>query len=483
MSTNEEFQSIYSGEETNDRMNEWKERTASPADTYIEWVFENKCKQLSEGFRIITEWRKRKLQYVAVMKTIAMDFQHYSRHDVTHSISILETICQLLGKRRVDMLSAGDLWLLLEAAYSHDIGMAMTYEQMVELWEKDEEFQEFVRRCIEEDTGDVSKAAVYYKEMNNLLHERTKMEDLDGKEEFRFSKDWPVVSQRYIYVLVDEYIRTKHAERVEKLFQQMDKESDAIIPIRLYRIVTLVSQMHGQGFEDILKSLKYCTNGFGTGLLHPQFAAAMLRIGDLLDIENNRFDSYAVKHFGRLPYSSMLHKKKHDAITHICVTESQIAAEAETEDYEVAVLTDRWFQLIREEVDNLICAWNEIVPEALRGCTLKKGDCKVFLNQQCFDSDMRKEFSINKDKIIKLLIGTNMYESRLDFIREYLQNAMDASKMQLWMDLKGGKYEFHRNRRILDYRQITPFDLDSSIFSNYTININITHLYTSAAAD
>ena len=77
------------------------------------------------------------------MKTITMDFQHYSRHDVTHSICILETIEQLLGKQRVDLLSAGDLWLLLEAAYSHDIGMATTYEQMIELWDEDTEFQRF----------------------------------------------------------------------------------------------------------------------------------------------------------------------------------------------------------------------------------------------------------------------------------------------------------------------------------------------------
>lgn len=473
MSTNGEFQNLYSGEEANERMSGWKDKSSSPADTYIEWMFESKCKQLSDGFRIITEWRKRKLQYVAVMKTIAMDFQHYSRHDVTHSIYILETIGQLLGKRRVDLLSAGDLWLLLEAAYSHDIGMAMTYEQMVELWEKDEEFQQFIRNCIEEDTGDISHAALYYQEMDNLVHERKKMEDLNGKEEIGFSNDWPVVSQYYIHILIAEYIRKKHAERVDKLFQQMDQESDAIIPVRLYRMVTLVSQMHGREFGDILKSLKYSTNGFGSGLLHPQFAAAMIRIGDLLDIDNNRFDPYTLRHFGRLPFISMLHKKKHTAITHICVSESEITAEADTEEYEVAILTDEWFQMIRKDVNNLISAWNEIVPEALRGCTLKKSDCKVFLKQQRFDSDMRKEFSINKKKIINLLIGANIYNDPLDFIREYLQNAMDASKMQLWMDLKGGKYEFQRNRRVLEYCQINPFDLDKSVYNNYPISILI----------
>lgn len=473
MSVNKEFQNLYSGEEANERMSGWKEKASSPADTYIEWAFENKCKQLSDGFRIITEWRKRKLQYVAVMKTIIMDFQHYSRHDVTHSICILEMIEQLLGKQRVDLLSAGDLWLLLEAAYSHDIGMATTYEQMVELWDKDTEFQQFIRSCIEEDMGDASKAALYYKQMDNLMHERKKMEDLDAKEEFIFENDWPVISQYYIHILVAEYIRKHHAERVDVLFREMDKETDTVIPLRLYRMVVLVSQMHGREFNDIFNDLKYCTNGFGSGILHPQFAAAMIRIGDLLDIDNNRFDPYSIKHFGRLPFVSLLHKKKHSVITHICVSESEIAVEADTEEYEVAILTDEWFQMIDKEVNNLICVWNEIVPEALRGCTLKKSNCKVFLKHCRFDSSMKKEFSINKKKIINLLIGTNIYNDPLDFIREYLQNAMDASKMQLWMDLKAGKYETQRNQQVFKYNELNPFDLERSVYNNYPIRISI----------
>lgn len=468
-----EFTGHLSGEERNDQMNGWKEEQNSPADTYIEWRFEHKCKQLSGGFRIITEWRKRKLQYISILKTITMDFQHYSRHDETHSVYILTKIEQLLGKQRVDLLSAGDLWLLLEVAYSHDTGMAMTYDEVLELWEKDDKFQDYIRKCIEADFGDASMAALYYQEMDNLLHDRKKMEGVNGKKEFDFSRSWPVLTQYYVKILVAEYIRSHHAMRVEKLFLKVDKETEEIIPVRLYQTVILVSQMHGKNFQDIFDQLKYCVNGFGSGVLHPQFVAAMLRIGDLLDIDNNRFDPYAVQHFGRLPLASMLHAKKHTSITHIYVSESEVAAEADTEEYEVALLTSEWFQMIQKEVENLICAWNEIVPEALQGCVLKKSNCKVFFNHRYFDADMRKEFTVNKKKIINLLIGTNIYSSSLDFIREYLQNAMDASKMQLWMDLRHGKYDFQRNRSILNYEQISPFDLENSVYNNYPVIIRI----------
>ena len=47
-----------------------------------------------------------------------------------------------------------------------------------------------------------------------------------------------------------------------------------------------------------------------------------------------------------------------------------------------------------------------------------------------------QEFNVNKEMLINLVIGRNLYNSKLDFIREYLQNSMDALKMKFWMDLE-----------------------------------------------
>lgn len=467
----------YSGEIDNDRMNSWKGEQASPADTYIEWCFEQKCKQLSNGFGIITEWRIRKQQYVQITGTTIFDFQHYSRHDATHSIAILETIELLLGKKRVDMLSAGDLWLLLEAAYSHDAGMAMNYDEVLKLWTEDVEFQEYIRACIDDDFEDVSKAALYYKEADNLLRNRGKMENLQNQEEIFFERDWPVLSQKYILILVTEYIRKKHAARVVRLYEDVECNKETVVPPRLYRMAAMVCQMHGRSFHDIFEKLKYSTKGFGSGTIHPQFVSAMLRIGDLLDIDNNRFNPYAIEHFGRLPLSSLLHLKKHKAITDIRISESEINIEAHTDQYEVGLLTNNWFQMIDEEVRNLICNWNIIVPEALIGCTLQQSRCRVYLlgksgeTYQAFDAQMQKEFTINKKKLINLLVGTSIYDGDMDFLREYIQNAIDASKMQLWIDLENGRYDHLRNPNIVDWKDITPFDLDSSIYQNYRIQI------------
>lgn len=466
------------GEKINESMNEWRGETSSPADSYIEWRFEYKCKQLSGGFDIITEWRIHKQEYIGRSNTTIFDFQHYSRHDVTHSISILESIELLLGRNRIDLLSAGDLWLLLEVAYGHDLGMTTEYDELARLWKEDEKFQQFIYDCLANDLGELSEAALFYKEADNLLRNKDKMASLLEKEEVEYQGDWPVLMQKYIMLLAAEYIRKRHADRAHGLLAE-PKEKEAVIPSRLYLIAGIAAQMHGRDFCNIFEELEYRVKGFGVGKIHPQFAAAMLRIGDLLDIDNNRFNPYAVAHFGRLPMASLLHFKKHKCITHIDISECEIAAKAHTDEYEVAVLTNDWFQSINDEVKNLICHWNEIVPEALTGCTLKPGRCEIFLKNSKngryhrFDNQMDKMFTVNKKKLINLLIGTSIYDSEKDFLREYLQNALDASKMQMWIDLKDGKYEHLKNPKVTEWKNLTPFDLEKTVYDNYKIEIKV----------
>lgn len=234
--------------------------------------------------------------------------------------------------------------------------------------------------------------------------------------------------------------------------------------------------MHGREFNDILKEVKPRGKGFANTSIHPQFVAAMIRIGDLLDIDNNRFSPYAVRHFGRLPLSSMAHLKKHKSITHFDISEHQISVEAHAKEYEAAILAKDWFGWIDSEIENLICAWNDIVPEGLYGCTLTKSNCKVYLLDEgsgeyhLFNSNIQRDFSVNKKRLIKLLIGASLYESKMEFLREYIQNALDATKMQLWIDLKNGNHRLQKNPKA-DLNEIIPLDLEDAVYKNYSIKL------------
>ncbi|MCC8044082.1 MAG: ATP-binding protein [Clostridiales bacterium] len=445
------------------------------ADTYIEWRFEQLCRQSESGMHILDEWHTRKGEYVARIATTVYDFQHFSRHDASHSVSILESIEMLLGRDRVEMLSRGDLWLLLESAYFHDIGMSMTHEEIVKLWENDDEFHKYVRERLTGDDVDEKYAANLYYQMDNLIHSKKQMEELQEGEEIDFegTKAWMVQVQNALLLLTTSYKRRRHAQDAVRHF---NSTRESYVPTRLYKVVADVSRMHGaNSYESIMQELKYCTKGVDSMVLHPQFAAAMLRIGDLLDMDNNRFDPYTMEHFGDFPKLSMLHYKKHHALTHLAIRPEKIEAEAISDDYDVCRVTNDWFRMLKSEVDHLICYWNVMAPEKLKGCLLEPGSYEVFYKDRktLFSEHPELDFNVNKGQFIKLVVGSNIYDGNFEFYREYLQNALDASKMKLWLDLKRGRYTPQVNREVRAVRDLTPLDIDRAVYEQYEIEVAV----------
>lgn len=467
-----------------DSMTKWRlEDCPAYADTYIEWCFEKRCKEFRNGVDILTEWREQKAQVISFLKISVFDFQHYSRHDESHAVSILESIEMLLGKDRIDKLSIGDLWLLLECAYFHDMGMSMNYEELVFLWRDDKEFKKYIAESIEKGKD----AAVFYKVIDNLLRGNGKFDNLDhylqqtvyeNSPLSEIQDSWPVELERGLQEIIAEYIRYKHPQRLRETINKLDEKQNPQIPIRLYKIMLNACILHGEDFQEIFNKLPYCEKGFGNTSIHPRFAAAMLRIGDLLDMDNNRFDIRALEHYGELPFVSRLHFKKHKAITHLAIRPEGIEAEAKSPEVEVCVMADKWFQKLDKEIDRLICVWNQIVPKKLKGCLLTRCKFGVYIQSQQeekrFDSRVDREFQVDKAKLIKLLMGTNIYLSSIDFIREYMQNALDASKMHLWLDIKKGRYKYSNDiRDVYNKKEINPFDIGTTIYNQYAIEIHV----------
>lgn len=459
-------------------MNNWRVNgrvSRSPADTYIEWQFEQKCEELANGNDILTEWREKKRQYKSWTETIVFDFQHFSRHDSSHSVNILEAIEMLLGKDRINMLSAGDLWMLLECAYKHDIGMTLTYEELVNLWKKTD-FKKYIEDRLYTELQDDREAALFYIQMDNLIRNRDQMEGIETERRQNIAESWEVELERCLMYLAASYIRKCHAKRLGDAEKRLPNPENSVIPDRLYNLAKTASILHGEAdYRQILKQLKECTKGFGNGKMHPRFVCAMLRIGDVLDLENNRFNIRSVSHFGDLPRMSKMHLGKHKAITHLKISRSQIEVEALSNKTDVCQVLADDFRMIDEEVQNLICYWNNMAPEEFGGCTLQQSKCRIFYKTvgNLYDVGMHKSIQMDTKKLIDLFMGHNIYNDYMEFIREYLQNALDAVKMQLWLDIKENRYRNKMNPGMKDLKELTPLDLSKDIFENYPINVYV----------
>lgn len=446
----------------------------SQADTFIEQCFEEKCIGITQGNLILNEWRTHKYEYQSYLQIISLDFQHYSRHDATHSVNILNSIELLLGKQRIMLLSASDLWLMLESAYFHDIGMASTYDEIKEMWES-QEFRIYLGEVLAGNDIDLEIAANYYVQMDNLLHRREQMERLASEDEIRFLDGWPVEFERKIMILTADYVRRNHAQRSENFMKKMLEKTrnygkNIILKERMGQLVAKVSGLHGRDYQDIENILPYHALGFDNRHMHPQFIAVMLRIGDLLDMDNNRFSFYELEHFGELPATSGYHYKKHEAIYHFAIDHRQIEASAMSDDYEVCKVISEWFQYLKENVEDLICDWNQFAPPELEGCTLQRCKLKVFHGDTEFDAKWQKSFEVDKKQLLSLMIGSSIYDSQLDCLREYIQNALDASKMQLWLDIKNGKIRLPRDAK---EKEVTPLDIGLADYDAMALEIYV----------
>ncbi len=80
---------------------------------------------------LFAQWNYDKKIIPTALNAVSSLFPHYSLHDVTHSITIINNIVRVLGIDNIDKLSAIDIWLILEASYSHDIGMIVSSNELV----------------------------------------------------------------------------------------------------------------------------------------------------------------------------------------------------------------------------------------------------------------------------------------------------------------------------------------------------------------
>lgn len=450
--------------------------------SFIEECYLSRLKFRPDGEAHAIKWGADKSCYTSCTSTTVFDFQHFSMHDESHSISILKYIELLLGRDRIqEHMGVGDLWLLLQCAYFHDIGMTLTRDEMEELWTASKDFKQHIRSRLQDGSfggnKEMFQAASLYQTVDDLLNDRKAIDLLD--ETVAIPQDnWPVELCTKLRLLVTDYIRRHHAERSQEFFEKILQKDklffDGVVDRRLYRLVADLSSQHTKSFDTLLK-FPYEEIAFGDEYVHPRFIAALLRIGDVLDMDNNRFNVRVLEHHGMLPELSRLHLKKHHALTHFNISPQAIYAEAFSNELGVCQEARTWFNWVEEEERNLVYNWNRIAPPDMLQCHLRKCDMTVWLKNDKFTSKNIYHFNFDSRKMHKLLIGDSIYDCRLDCLREYLQNAIDASKVQLWKNLQMENAEFllRSSSKKWSMDELLPCDFKEEAFMQLPIEVSI----------
>lgn len=390
---------------------------------YIEQRLGEKVESIPESRKYIQQWDIAKDFIPQVLNTISHYFPHYSLHDATHSESILNNIVMIMGEDVIDQLSVVDLWLLLCAAYYHDLGMFVSRDDKLEFLREGSNFVNYIREKIDDCQSPMHKYALLYEVKEGKVFYRNN--ELTAQN---------VDAQRF---LMADFIRSQHAKRSATYIQSADSLHlpGNPIPDRIIKILASICKGHTQSQESLMELPVTENSGCGTESCHPLFIACMLRLGDLLDVDTNRVSSVLLSTLPSIPADSKSYNQTNRDITHILIGRSVVEITAECEDYEVAKLLKNWFKMIDDELTFQSKNWYKIAPSVKFGSLPSAG--KLIVKLKGYDEISGKNslrFEIDNSKAIEMLQGAGLYNSASQCIRELLQNAVDATYLRIFME-------------------------------------------------
>lgn len=420
------------------------------------------CDQHKRFENLYSTWTLNKKTCSELLKDVVIQYPHFSMHDASHAEAVIAKIEMLLGER-VQTLSPTDTWLLLHAAYAHDLGMVVQWKDIEARW-KDENFQDELARLETLQDEDLRKAVQFVRSVHDLKVENT----------------WPLQASKYVRLINAALFRGRHAQMSQEYIKPPAGElglglghNDMIQP-RLVKLLGQICMLHTAPLERVLE-LDYQTNGYDSDYAHPRFVAMMLRLGDLLDIDNGRFNTGAIAVAGCLPGTSQPHYDKHEATTHLLVTPREIRFRSDCPDNAAYLEARTFVSWLEQEVNFLTIHWARIVPENLGGYAPRFDDKELLIRGvPDIEGVAGLRLTISQEKAFQLIEGANIYNDSLVFLREVLQNAMDASKLQLWSDLCSDAYLAWMGPMDETRRQaLQPYDIKGKIYQNYPIRIEL----------
>lgn len=479
-------------------------------------------------------------------------FLTYSNHGAAHSKVILSNIAKLLGTR-LSLLGATDTWMLLECAYRHDSGMYITFSEMQEEIESDN-FKTQLKEMKRNNNNEISMAAHYLLE-NEMLLKSSNLKE----ENWLF---WSLKSERNIMLILSEIFRKKHGERSQTAVMDDVKEQVYIeIPLRIWKLIAWICKGHNENRNYILE-LERFECGLDSEIVHPRFIQMLIRLGDLLDVDNNRFNPYQLYLWGTAdmqPLTSRVHQLKHKALEHLYISPNTIEmtarfnCDADDEADEInnklkkdknnlslkykrerlsekkiidaihrepllktkkdgdsqkrkkdieenekllrkaCIETYGWNEWLKLDLEFFSTHWGEIVPKEFPGVAPMLGKTEIYWQKLPLDLEtFDLKYTISQRRASEIIEGTGLYGNTslinssavkgkysmdLIFIRELMQNAMDATKLQAYRYLREGRYgdpdDFGNNPK--EWTALPVLRVIGDFINHLAVEININY--------
>lgn len=446
-------------------------------------------------------------------KRVAQVMPEFDLHDEKHLAKVLHNMSCLIGEERVKTLSDVELFLLIASAYLHDCGMAPSdWElRLMQLTEGTDEYtdsEESIRNdgkapysfSTAKSFIEKSKESIYRKYEGDvqdwLFSEKSEKELIEALSgllidyqifrngyatELKACKTTAAFKELNQGIRID-YIRRRHPQTAARYIVNARPLFSSIIgeawAEKLAHDLAVICQSHGEDLTYVKEKLSPATSYCPNEQANLQFVAMMLRMGDICHYS-----------FDRAPLIIRNAKVFKSDISY-----REWAVKAASVTYEIANNTikyyaycdtpDKYYKLqgyidwIDQEI-NHFCDIQRSWDGKYRLSVNDVDRTGVNYDETKFRPVRGKQFTLQQNKIIRLLMNEGLYKDPYASLRELYQNAMDTCKcMQHKEQVHGrdyhGKIEFgleHDDVNTYLYCSDNGVGMTESVIENYLLKI------------
>lgn len=205
---------------------------------------------------------------------------------------------------------------------------------------------------------------------------------------------------------------------------------------RLYNCILFVCKAHGMERGALYgdKSF-YDKDMIEGGVLRFGLLAVLLRVGDLLDLDENRTSGFVRglnAHYFQ-DGTSRLHHIRHEHVDRVYLAPEVIEIEVRAENVEEYRLWEWWLGYLEGDI---LHANTHLMPKLGGALLLPEPKCRV---QKAAGADFETEelrFELTEEGRLWTILSQYVYTEEFDFIRELVQNGIDAVLIKDYADLK-----------------------------------------------
>lgn len=332
------------------------------------------------------------------LKDVRRTFENYTLHDQTHILNVIDAMGGLLGDQ-VNSLSIGELELLILSASMHDLGMVYT----------DEEIE---------------------RHYNDALECRTFLQKYSPELLGCPASEWPEDTRQFFLRQLHPFRLHEilHAPNWRDLFDQRPLE---IVP---ERCIVAVCQAHGEEGRNLknIPDLEYLE----ASAVDPLFCALLLRISDLLDFDDTRAPKILYDYVAKSKKSQEewdKHRASAGFTYRTSPSNDPLPYKANCYNPGIEHAVREFLNWVDEELD--ICTeqkrrcwqdWQRKFPFP-RAVSRKEIESNGYLS-----GDFK--MTMDQEQILSILSGENLYNNNVVFVRELLQNSIDATMLRAKID-------------------------------------------------